>query len=239
MLRHLSSVLAPVARFGLLASTLAAAGCSDGVEVNVSSGVRTFEVSLEDLMLPEQLRDESSGEARIASVSCEPLCPSTAEVAFECNGGICDPAPLNLVVPVGDVIDFQALISQATLVRFVDAIIIRSVEYGVASNTLNVDLPDTEIFWAPEGAATVDPATGARLLGTMGSVAAGTDVSGGQLQIDNTGAQLLSDYVLGTSSRIRFFARTRPNLDPGQPFPAGGATVSINMQLRIVGRLVR
>ena len=154
-----------------------------------------------------------------------------------CEGGLCDPAPRTVSVPVGDVVDFDALLADArSLLRFVDAIEVVRVDYSVSPNSLTIPLPDVAIYWGPEGAADIS-APGVALLGTIPAVDSMTSVTG-EMLVDPAGSAGLSDYVVGVRRRVRFFAETRIDLAPGSPFPAGSATITANVRVRAIGRII-
>jgi hypothetical protein len=220
---------------------LALAACDNSVTLQVESGPQDFEVSTSSLTLPEQLRDDTSGTARIATVDCSGtgICPSTGSFAIECAAGVCDPAPVQMDAALGDVVDFEVLVSEArTLVRHIDSIEIVSGSYAIDLNTASIDVPDVEIYWGPETAAAIDPSMGVTRLGTLPGIPAGS-TDGGQLVIDAAGSAALSDFLVDTSKRVRFFARTRVDLAPGGPFPTGAVQGSVNLRVRVVGALVR
>lgn len=228
-----------IAACALLATGGLLAACDDTVVVQLQTGPQRFEVSASALALPAALEDASSGT--IASVPCGPMgmCPSSASVAITCEAGVCDPAPRTLSGPVGDVVDVDVLASEArSLLRRVDTIEVVEASYQVGANSLTVDLPETEVFWGPEGAADVDPAMGVVRLGVVPPLPAGS-VDPGTVALDPVGVAALSDYLVGTSRRVRFFARTRVDLAPGDPFPAGSAAVLMDLRVRITGSLVR
>jgi hypothetical protein len=58
------------------------------------------------------------------------------------------------------------------------------------------------------------------------------------MQIDADGSASLSDHVVGGNRRVRFFARTSIDLDPGDPIPMGGATITVNLTVRAIGRIL-
>jgi hypothetical protein len=154
-----------------------------------------------------------------------------------CIGGECDPEPRVISLPVGDVVDFDVLLREAsTILRFVDAIEVTRVQYSASPNSLNVDVPDIEVFWGPDTAAGID-APGVARLGIIPALPAGT-AREGDMQIDADGSAALSDHIVGGNRRVRFFARTSIDLDPGDPVPEGGATVTVNLTVRAIGRIL-
>lgn len=210
------------------------AGCNNSVVVQLMSGPQTFELSASAIEVPAELQNGTT----LASVPCPTgTCPTSDLLPLACVGGVCDPEPRTVSAPVGDVVDFDVLLREAsTLLRFVDAIEIQRVAYSASPNSLTIDVPDIEIFWGPEGAAGID-APGVARLGTIPALPAGT-ARDGDMSIDAAGSAALSDYVVGVSRRIRFFARTSVDLAPGGPLPGGGATVTVNLTVRAIGRLI-
>lgn len=213
--------------------SLLSAGCNNTVVVELQTGAQTFDLDATALGVPTELRDG----AVIASIDCSGtgICPSTAEVPVTCASGVCDPDALTVAVPVGDVVDFDSILAEASpVIRIVDEIQIVQADYAVSPNGLTFELPETEILWAPASAVSVDDAT---LLGTLPAVPALTSANG-EVALDATGGTLLSDYVLNTAAQIRFFARTRVDLAPGSTFPDGTATAVVNLRVRAVGRII-
>jgi hypothetical protein len=224
---------------GLVSSWLAVSslGCSNTVSVDLSSGPQTFELAAGSFDVPAELVDPTTG--RLMTIPCPTgVCPSTAELPLACRANVCDPEPVVVSAPVGDVIDFDVLLREGSVVlRVVETLEVTQVSYSVTPNTLTVTVPETEIFWGPEGAAGVD-SPGVTLLGTMPLLPPAT-MQDGEMTIDANGSRAMSDYVLGPSRRVRFFARTTLDLAPGDPVPSGAATATVNLTVRASGRIVR
>ncbi len=217
------------------------AACDDTVVVQLQTGPQRFELDTTSLALPTALRDESSGVARIASVSCGPMgmCPTADEVPITCEAGICDPSPRTVSAPLGEVVDIDVLAAEArSLLNRVDTIEVLEARYEIAASTISVDLPEIEIFWGPEGATDVDPSMGVVAIGIVPAIAARTS-SPGTVVLDAAGVAALSDYLVGTSRRVRLFARTRIDLAPGDEYPSGSLQASIDLRVRITGSLTR
>lgn len=214
---------------------LVLAGCNNAVVVELQSGAQSFELNAASLGVPTALRDDGTGT--VASIDCSGtgICPTTAEVPVSCAAGVCNPDPLTVAVPVGDPVDFQAILAEASpVIRIVDQIEIVRAEYAVSPNGLTFDLPSTEILWAPASAVSVDAAT---RLGTLPTLPAMTPASG-EMAIDAAGSLALSDYILASDGRVRFFARAQVDLEPGSPFPDGIATAMVNLRIRAIGRII-
>ncbi|MBN8610015.1 MAG: hypothetical protein J0L92_05495 [Deltaproteobacteria bacterium] len=234
MLSPRSRFLRPLLLASLAAPMLTIAGCNNAVVVQLMSGPQTFEVSTSSVEVPAELQTD----ARIAEVPCPMgMCPSNDTLPLACMDGLCDPEPRTISAPVGDVVDFDVLLREAsTILRFVDAIEVTRVQYRASPNSLNVDIPDIEIFWGPETAAGID-APGVARLGVIPGLPAGT-AQEGDMNIDAEGSARLSDHIVGVSRRVRFFARTSIDLEPGDPVPSGGATVTVNLTVRAIGRIL-
>ncbi|MFN7701562.1 MAG: hypothetical protein ACK6CU_17620 [Deltaproteobacteria bacterium] len=211
------------------------AGCDGAVALDLVTGPQTFEITTSAVPVPPELQSGGS----IASIPCPTgMCPGSDLLPLACVAGTCDPEPLIIAVPVGEVVDFDVLLRGAsTVLRFLDAIEVRRVTYVASPNSLNVDVPDIEVFWGPDTAAGLD-SPGVARLGVVPGLPAGT-AQNGDMSIDGAGAAALSDHVVGGNRRVRFFARTSIDLDPGDPIPAGGATLTVNLTVRAVGRIVR
>jgi hypothetical protein len=223
---------------GSLLLLLPLAACNNSIVVELQTGAQEFDLETSSLGLPDQLRDDTGGAPVVASVDCSMtgICPP-AGIAISCEGGYCDPDAVLVSVPVGDVVDFDALLSDAgTLLRFVDAIEIVSVAYSVSPNSLTLSLPDVQIFWGPETAVGVT-SDGVGLLGTIPTIPAAT-ATDGSMVIDENGSAAMSDFIVHTSRRVRFFAQTSVDLEPGDPFPDGSAHMVVNLRVRAIGRII-
>ncbi len=218
---------------------VALAGCDGTISVTFFTGLQELEVSSGDLALPAALNDGG----RIASVACGPsgMCaPPSGAIVISCEANVCDPAPTTLSVPFGEVIDVESLLAETrdVGVRRIESYTIEEVTYDVDLNTLGLDVGPVDIYWGPEAATAIDPALGVRPFGTVPLVAEGTTPRG-QLAIDAAGAEALSDYLVATGSRVRFFAQTVVDLEPGDPFPSGGTLgVGVNVTITAVGRVI-
>lgn len=217
-----------------MASLLTVAGCDNTVVVQLMTGAQSFEVSASALSLPPEWADGD----RVASIPCTAgACPSLDDFTLECVADLCDPAPRRISVPVGDVVDFDVLLREAsTVLRFLDAIEVTRVAYAASPNSFSIDIPDVDVFWGPDTAAGID-APGVARLGVIPGIAASTATSGDMI-LDPEGVAQLSDYVVAGNRRVRFFAQTPLDLTPGGPLPSGGASMTVNLTVRAVGRIL-
>ncbi len=212
-----------------------ATGCGQRISVSVSSGPIDFQVSATELGLPADFDDGG----RIAEVPCRagrcPLASMDLPVDLACDGmDRCDPQPVALEAPVGDVVDFDRLAASAgvsDLLAAVEGIEIDQMSWNVTENSLTFPVPPSEIHWGPEAATRIDPAQGVRRLGRLPAVAPGS-TDGGDVQFDAAGKQALSDYLVNTDRRVRFFLGAEVDVDPGDPFPAG--SLRGDVQVRVV-----
>ena len=235
-MRSLASLLL-CSSFALCTGVLTT-GCDGTISVVFSTGPQEFEVSTAGLALPVELRDMSGA---IASVPCGPMgmCPPSDVVTLDCNADVCDPAPKTVSAPVGGVIDTEALLADTRDVglRVVDSYTIERVAYDITLNTLTIPTQEIEVFWGPEAATSIDPAQGVHPFGRIPAIAAGATASGDMI-IDGAGTAALSDFLVAGGGRMRLFARTSVDLDPGDPFPEGSVRMSVNATIRAVGSLV-
>lgn len=213
-------------------------GCDGTVRVTFSTGARELEITAAALALPRELED---GRGVIADVPCGPsgMCPPSDTIAITCEEGVCDPAPITLSGKVGGVIDVQELLAETREigVRRIDSYTIEELSYDVTRNTLDFDIGPVELFWGPEAAPAIDEALGVHPLGRTLAIRAG-DAPSGEVELDPDGAAALSEYLARTGSRVRFFARTVVDLDPGDPFPETGRLVlGVNATILAVGRV--
>jgi len=78
---------------------------------------------------------------------------------------------------------------------------------------------------------------GARRLGVLPPRAARATGTG-SLDVDAGGSRALSAHVVGTDRRIKLFARTGVDLDPGSAFPEGDIDLAVRMTVRVTGTLL-
>ncbi len=227
-----------LASFTILVSLALLAGCDGTISVTFFPGAQELAVSSSSFALPPELDD---GSGTIPSVACGPMgmCPPSDELALTCEASVCDPAPVTLAGTVGDVIDVDALLAESREIgiRAVESYTIEEVAYEVRLNTLSFPLGPIDVFWGPEAATSIDPGLGVRPFGTVPLVPAGETPSG-TIVLDREGADALTDYLVNTGSRVRFFARTSVDLEPGGPAPRGDLTVGVNATLTAVGRVL-
>lgn len=224
-------------------AALGAAACSNEASVAFTTGMQ-FELSTDSLALPAGLRSDTPSGPILMGAPCGAMgmCPTSTGadgVSFECVGGVCDPSPKTLSIPVGDVVDLDVAAGDLrNVLAEADHVDILRVTSNVTANTLTIDLPAVEIFWGPEGATAIDEAMGVHRLGTMPPIVART-TGGGEMVIDTAGRDALSTYIVTMSKRLKFFGRTVVDLMPGGPYPEGAATVSVSMDVEARSQIVR
>lgn len=231
-----ASVSAPRAVGGslvLLTLLSFAFGCDPGATARFPVGL-SFEVTDDDLRLPEELREEGPDGPIVSSVPCGPMGMCTADAPVSCEAGICDPAPQTIAVPLGDVISLDDEIGVFRLFSEVDTIEILAVEYEVQRDTLALPVDEVEIHWGPAGAIDVDPAMGVTLLATVPY----RDGAEGEATLDEAGAAAFSAHFESVSRRVRFFLKTQADMHPGGPYPEGTLSVAVRAQMQIHGNLL-
>lgn len=209
---------------------LATTGCLDA---SVTFPVtRELEFSATDLPVIEDFQEVTPSGIIIPSIECETAstCPMAPQINVECNeDGLCDPVATTATVHMQDV-DLREVMDRFSVV---DSIALRGVEYAVTTNTLNVDLPPVQVYWAPVGTATVDDAM---RLGAFPEVRAG-ETPMARVELDAVGTAALNDHLEGVSNQFRLFLEATIDVDPGDRFPQGAVGANVQFELRASGRL--
>lgn len=223
----------------LVVGTALAGGAVSGCDGTIKIKIRTppdalqLEISEADLALPPELADG----AQVASIPCgDPggCPPAVGDQEFSCVDSVCDPDALLLVLPVGDVIDFEQLNTELRQVAGnITAIRIDFVRYNVTRNDLNVTLAPVELAWGP-AQATDFSSPGVTPLGRITQWTVGAN----DVDLDEPGVDALSDFLVHTSRQVRMFGRTELDLDPGQPLPQGAASADLQIAITVTGRVL-
>ena len=151
-------------------------------------------------------------------------------INVECNAaGLCDPVATTATVHMQDV-DLREVMDRFSVVN---SIALRGIEYAVVTNTLNVDLPAVDVYWAPVGTASVDDAV---RLGSFPEVRAG-ETPMARVPLDAVGTAALNDHLEGVSNQFRIFLEATIDLDPGDRFPQGAVTANVQFEIRASGRV--
>ncbi|HJZ86275.1 MAG TPA: hypothetical protein VKN99_13940 [Polyangia bacterium] len=105
---------------------------------------------------------QCGGNAQCCPTSCQGTGWTLA-----CNAGTCEATVIAVLVAKVD------LSTDPTLARAksVSDVTLKSIEYAICNNTLNVPVPQIEIWLAPETVTKPDPAMGAKKIGTVPMVA--------------------------------------------------------------------
>jgi len=224
-----------------LGACAALAACSTPTSVSLFAGPLSGGFSTAQLTLPAGLRDDAVSTApTLRSVPCgggAPACPSADgadQLVLECDAGVCDPAPKTLVAPLGDVIDLDESAGDLSgLLSTIDRIEVTQIDATIRTNTLSVDAEPIDVFWGPEGASSIDEM---RHLATLPAIPAGANTIG-DVVLNAGGVDGLSDHLVGTSRRARFFARTRIDLAPGGRYPEGAIELEVVVSIRAMGTI--
>lgn len=231
------------ARWGSVAfaAVLGLLGCSNPTRATFHFNIGTESNPLrvvfnaDDLGLPEELRDDTTDPPSLHTIPCDaegPACPSTEEVTVSCDQDACNPDPVTVSVPLGDVLDLESLRVQNDLVD-VRSFEVTGVTYAIASNTMTLDLPELTVLWASEGAT-----AGETRLGTIPPISAGERPTG-EMAMDDSGSQALADFLLTSRPpRVRFFVEGYFDPQPGDPWPAGSLEVEAIIHVRMEGGLL-
>lgn len=224
----------------LAALSLAALGCSNVLSFDVNVGPFGFDVDASRAVLPPAWQQSS----RVATVSCASSpCPALTMPGapiVRCVSGVCDPDPFVFDLSLPSVIDATAYSAQLSALgnQFTRISVARLSWHAIASG-LNAPLGATTLFWGPES-ATAPNAPGVHALGVIPAVRFAPDgTAAGDLSLDPVGAEALSSHLLHASRRFRLFARPSIDLAPGAALPAGRASISVVIGLRVEGQLIQ
>ena len=213
-----------------LAIALTTSGCLDS---SVTFPItRELEFSSSDLPLIESFQEVTVDGIVIPSLVCGSAadCPMAADINVECNADdLCDPVATTATVHMQDV-DLREVMERLSVV---DSIALRGVEYAVVTNTMNVDLPAVEVYWAPVGTASVDDAV---RLGSFPEVRAG-ETPMARVPLDAVGTAALNDHLESVSRQFRIFLEATIDVDPGDRFPQGAVMANVQFEVRASGRL--
>ena len=110
-----------------------------------------------------------------------------------------------------------------------DMYAIREITYSIPLNTLNVDVGEVRLLWAPAGAP-----NGMTVLATLPPLPSRSN-GNGAATINVGGETALSDYLANTSPRVLLFAETELDVDPGAAFPEGEHQVVAEVALTASG----
>jgi len=209
---------------------LVSTGCLDA---SVAFPVtRELEFSAADLPVNPEFQEVTPSGIIVPSLPCETAaeCPMAPSINVECNAaGLCDPVATTATVHMQDV-DLREVMDRFSVVN---SIALRGIEYAVVTNTLNVDLPAVDVYWAPVGTASVDDAV---RLGSFPEVRAG-ETPMARVPLDAVGTAALNDHLEGVSNQFRIFLEATIDLDPGDRFPQGAVTANVQFEIRASGRV--
>lgn len=210
-------------------------GCDPAIKIKIETppDALHFEISDVDLVLPTEFADGT----QVASVPCgdsNGCPPALGDQEFSCVDGVCDPDALLLVLPVGDVIDFEQLNTELRQVAGnITAIRIDFVRYNVLQGDLNVTLAPVDLVWGPAQSTDLS-SPGITPLGRITQWSPGLH----DVDLNESGVAALSDFLVHTSRQVRMFARTELDLDPGQPLPQGAVAADLQIAITVTGRVL-
>jgi len=231
----LRNVWLGVGTVGVVLVGVAVSGCDGTIKIKIETppDALHLEINEADLALPPEIADG----ANVASISCGDAggCPpAVGDQEFSCVESVCDPDALLLVLPVGDVIDFEQLNTELRQVAGnITAIHIDFVRYTVLRSDLNVPLAPVELAWGP-AQATDFSSPGITSLGRITQWTVGVN----DVDLNDSGVDALSDFLVHTSRQVRLFGRTELDLDPGQALPQGAVAADLQIAITVTGRVL-
>lgn len=229
----------PSGRALALCAAAALAGCGDAVPLDTTVGPFAYEVDLARITLPEPWR----AGAILPGIACQSAaqCPSlgTSGPTVRCNNNLCDPDPFGFDLALPNAIDLNADVPGLdALGGAVESVTITAVRYAARGAAVSVPVGPVEIYWGPESASGIG-SDGVHLLARLPSLRVDTTGSvDGTLAPSAAGAASLSQHLTRTARRFRLFARAAVDLAPRGALPAGRATVSVQLSVRVTSQLV-
>jgi hypothetical protein len=107
---------------------------------------------------------------------------------------------------------------------------VSKIQYDVLVNTMNVDLPEVELFVAPNGVTTAsDPQ--AKRFGTVPSTPSELTVTAGTVTMDPVGQAAFVGFAHNFGTPFVFIARSVVVVRGGSPLPMGAVDIKIMGQL--------
>lgn len=107
---------------------------------------------------------------------------------------------------------------------------VSKIEYDVTRNTMNVDLPEVELFVAPNGVTSAsDPQ--AKRFGTVPSTPSELTITAGAVTMDPVGQQAFVGFAHNFGTPFVFIARSVVVVRGGTPIPMGAVDIKIKGQL--------
>lgn len=230
----------PPRRWGFALGLLAlSAGCGDALPLDANLGPFVYEVDLARITLPEAWRSGST----LAALPCQSpnQCPALGPGAptLRCTAGLCDPDPYAFELSMPEAIDLSTSVPGLdALGGSLQSVTITTVRYAGRSSSASVSVGPTDLYWGPESASGIG-SDGVRLLARIPVLRVDrTGALDGTVTPTADGAAALSQHLTRTSRRFRIFARASVDLAPRGPLPAGRASVSVQLSVRVTGQLL-
>ncbi len=221
---------------GLLALSV---GCGDALPLDANLGPFVYEVDLARITLPEPWRSGTT----LAALSCQSpaQCPTLGPgaPALRCTAGLCDPDPFPFDLSMPEAIDLSTSVpGLESLGGSLQSVTITTVRYAGRSASASVAVGPTDLYWGPESASGIG-SDGVRLLARVPVLRVDrTGALDGTVSPNPDGAAALSQHLTRTSRRFRIFARAAVDLTPRGALPAGRASVSVQLSVRVTGQLL-
>jgi hypothetical protein len=222
---------------GRISVALATAGCglvsSDVATIKFDLPVRTY--SFDTAQMGWNLPPAS-----LPSVACadDQICCAAAQLAgVDCGMVVCDSDSATCALKVTvetppQSVDLKAEVPELSSLdhQTVIDVTISRITYDDTANTLNVNLPEVEIYVAPQGAtSSADPS--ASKFGTVPVTLAGTTIAGGSVALDPAGQNAFVGFAHDFGTPFVFIAKTTVIVPGGTPLPAGAIDIEIRGQL--------
>jgi hypothetical protein len=227
-----------VASASLLVPLLAVgAGCglisSDVVEIRFNLPPRMYSFTSGAFSVPPGLtQDIPCGDGQLITDCCHPPAGipgpdcSTTQLTCEANDSGANVCTVTATLSQSQMMNLGQEVSQLHSFTGLVTIKINRITYQVTANTLDITVPDVELFLAPSGVT--DPSDpSAKKFGTLPAIPAGTTPSG-DVVLEPSSTQVLASFTSNIQAPFMFIAATTVKASHA---PNGGVDITINGQL--------
>lgn len=228
-----TTVLAGFAVFSVIAGAASLSGC--GAISNL--GTITFDLPQQSFSFstasstwkapPATFPAVSCGTGQLVADCCNPPAPAPkpdcTATPLVCEGGVC---VLEFPIDASQTINLKMQVPSLSSLsgQTLATISISKVTYTIMS-TMNVDLPEVDVFIAPANVMTAsDP--NAKKFGSIPPSPANMTTTG-NMTLDPNGGAVFSQYASAFSTPFNFIAHATMIVKPGDPIPSGGVNATV------------
>ena len=196
--------------------------------------------------------DFGNASGNVTSVPCnsqsDPCTAAANQVAASAASsgatvtGVCDTGTMTCTAKVNATVSYPVDLSKdqsfTTSVAGKAVAVVKSIslKYGVPKNTVSIDIPQLDLYIAPQGVTTI-PDSRAVLIDHIPSIAKRTtlpDDSGDiTIQTSSQAGAIFVDSIKNPSKPFTLLINTKPVVKAGDPLPAGQLTIKVTPQITV------